>query len=602
MVSSMALGKRRRNRGTDNDDSSVRAPFAEAGNSLGHVKGWRLSRASSCGVEDGSDSGTPDGRPSYERLSPKRVAGASLSIGSGNSAFVPIEGPLQVYSSSSAQRPLSVPAPGSSSSELSHFQTLPRDLVEKILINLGDIASLCKCAKICRSWRAAVRSTASIWQSINLTPYSEKLSDTNLKKLFDFLKELKGTGIATFSVANCKTITHAGLRPLAQFNKSLTSLNLAMNTVSEDTMNLVGQLSNLNSINLANCGALSSTHLRPLALLSSTLTNLTLSGTHITDGSLMLLRQLTNLTQLNIADCPYLKDAAFFHELTTLTNLRELTVGSDYVNADYLAPVVKKCTKLTVLQITNTAAEPGALLSTLTHLTSLQYLHVAYGKDTVNDGGPIQAIRHLTALRGLCLKNKHSRILQHLDFVSTLSSLQGLALKGYFFGSLPANMDSLGILSSITRLEIELVSGISVPNLLRGLDNLDYLRLDCRSVQLGADFPILPKLRTFQLWLSRLPSNLNDLATALAKFPMLKKLKVRVWKIAGFCVRGLCTLSGLDAFELRLHDGSTSGDDLSALWCGLTQAKIQVFKEDTLANEWASSGRSHIQDDVEIVG
>lgn len=295
--------------------------------------------------------------------------------------------------------------PGTPPARLSALEGVPIDVLARIVDHCGPEgrekvaawAALSNCSRALREAASKARFDIEslefgYWQSRNMNDtYVVGVARTfpNLCTLF-----LTDTSPEIFLTR----ITSKGFSAIARLGR-LKNLRLYSSNVDDkDLRRLANGLPLLEHLNIGTCSNISDKGLRALAKVT-TLTSLDLFCCNITAKGMRSLRSLTGLTKLDIAAVSDV-DRAFVEQVAGIPSLRSLTVGSDTLRADMLAPLAK-LSALTSLDLYDCYNISGKGLEFLAELPNLENLYLTAASPVV-DVAPLDKI---TSLKSLSISN-----------------------------------------------------------------------------------------------------------------------------------------------------------------------------------------------------
>ena len=291
----------------------------------------------------------------------------------------------------------------------------------------------------------------------------------------DRLEHLKAlSNLQSLNLSFCNKITDVGLEHLKALS-NLQSLNLkACERITDDGLKHLKALPSLQSLDLSRCERISDVGLEHLKALSS-LQSLGLSSCkRISDVALEHLKALVNLQSLKLNACYEITDNGLQH-LGTLSQLRSLDLSScNRITANGWKHL-KRLANLQSLILNGLDVTDQGLhhLKALTNLESLQF----GGCDEMTDDG-LNHLSALTKLRSLRLYGCRKLTGNGLRHLTGLTNLISLDLGSFFRITDGGGLGHLGALTNLQFLSLDngFITNDDLGHL-RALTNLQSLSL-----------------------------------------------------------------------------------------------------------------------------
>lgn len=289
---------------------------------------------------------------------------------------------------------------------MSVISTLPIEIMSKIL-GLLESGDKYKCMLVNKEfysstmpelWRNLVISTMNqLYRFINCLNGAENQIGINIKSIrfgwYSYVSDDEllyilalAPNLEELKISYAQELTDKSIMAIPQYCKFLTHFQLGYSSVSNHSVQVLGQCNQLRKLTLVECNMLDSNALKPFAHLPINYLDLTGCSWLTVNETARDLRLFTHLTDLNIEDCdPIPTD--FLHFLTTddtgkpyLPYLKRFGVSSYQISDDDIIPFLKAHQDIRELFLFS----PGITdrtLENITHLSHLQYLGIKSRKE-----------------------------------------------------------------------------------------------------------------------------------------------------------------------------------------------------------------------------
>jgi Leucine-rich repeat (LRR) protein len=248
-----------------------------------------------------------------------------------------------------------------------------------------------------------------------LTLYGNQITNKGISKLTE-LKNLKALHL------HCDLLTDKDLLVIGQLSKLETLTSDSLRNVTEDGIQELQSLSNLQSLCLGYCPGISDKTLDGIGRLPN-LKTLKLAACDITNSGLHALTKSSRLQELHLHSCTLITDAGL--EALQKSPLQKLTLSFSNIKNEGLSHL-KQC-PLTHLSLNNGKNLEDAGLE---HLIGLPLEELDIGKCTkITDVG-LQYISELTKLTSLKIKHCNKVTNAGIERLTSLSRLKTLNLSG----------------------------------------------------------------------------------------------------------------------------------------------------------------------------